>query len=141
MPVPARAIETRVLGDSGLWLVNARAERRLLGCRALRAKPLPFQAHLTSYAARGNRATPGLSMANTGQNKTRQAKQLGRRPKANGGDRTRDAILNAAEKLFAEHGLDGVTVRDITKEAGVDVALAHYYFNTKRGLFDAVFMR
>jgi len=81
-------------------------------------------------------------MAKAVPRKTKRAKpQLGRRPKANGGDRTRDAILDAAESLFAEHGLDGVTVREITNKAGVDVALAHYYFDTKRGLFDAVFLR
>jgi AcrR family transcriptional regulator len=78
----------------------------------------------------------------TPSKKPRRTKRLlGRRPKANGGDQTRNAILDSAESLFAEHGLDGVTVREITKAAGVDVALAHYYFETKRGLFDAVFMR
>ncbi len=84
----------------------------------------------------------GMATTATGQRRGRRtAPPLGRRPKANGGDQTRDAILDAAEQLFAEHGLDGVTVREITKEAGVDVALAHYYFGTKRGLFDAVFLR
>ena len=53
----------------------------------------------------------------------------------------RERILDAGEELFAEHGFDGVTVRDITRKAKVDVALAHYYFGTKRGLFDAVFLR
>jgi AcrR family transcriptional regulator len=51
------------------------------------------------------------------------------------------AILDAAEALFAEHGFDGVTIRQVAKRAGVDTALAHYYFETKRGLFDAVFLR
>ena len=54
---------------------------------------------------------------------------------------SREKILDAGEELFAEHGFDGVTVRDITRKAGVDVALAHYYFGTMRGLFDAVFLR
>jgi len=53
----------------------------------------------------------------------------------------RERILDAGEELFAEHGFDGVTVREITRKAKVDVALAHYYFGTMRGLFDTVFLR
>lgn len=59
----------------------------------------------------------------------------------NGGQALREHILNTAEELFAEHGFDGVTVRQVTRKANVDVALAHYYFGTKKGLFDAVFLR
>ena len=53
----------------------------------------------------------------------------------------REHILDAAEELFAEHGFDGVTVRQVTRKADVDVALAHYYFGTKQGFFDSVFLR
>lgn len=56
------------------------------------------------------------------------------------GDR-REAILNAAEALFARHGYDGVTLRAIASRANVDVALANYHFGPKRDLFDAVLMR
>lgn len=52
-----------------------------------------------------------------------------------------EKILDAAEVLFSEHGFDGVTIRDVARGAGVDTALLHYYFDTKRGLFDAVFRR
>jgi AcrR family transcriptional regulator len=34
-----------------------------------------------------------------------------------------------------------VTIREVAQEAKVDTALLHYYFDTKRGLFDAVFAR
>lgn len=54
---------------------------------------------------------------------------------------TRDRLLDEAEKLFARHGFDGVSVRDITRAAGVDVALANYHFGAKLNLFDAVFQR
>jgi AcrR family transcriptional regulator len=57
------------------------------------------------------------------------------------GDQTRERILDAAEKLFAERGFHGVTVRQITGLAGVDTALANYHFGPKRALFDAVLMR
>jgi AcrR family transcriptional regulator len=60
---------------------------------------------------------------------------------ARGADDTRERILDAAENLFAHHGLDAVSVRDVSRKAHVDTALVHYYFDTKRGLFDAVFAR
>lgn len=53
----------------------------------------------------------------------------------------RDSILDAAEALFSVHGFHGVTVRQVAKEAGVDPALLGYYFGSKRGLFDAGFLR
>jgi AcrR family transcriptional regulator len=54
---------------------------------------------------------------------------------------TRERILDCAEELFSRHGLYGVTVRNVSQRAGVDTALIHYYFGTKRELFDAVFAR
>lgn len=64
----------------------------------------------------------------------------GRRRKGDGAD-LRSAILDAAERLFSAHGFYGVTTRQVAAEAGVDAALIHYYFGTKRELFDAVFAR
>jgi AcrR family transcriptional regulator len=51
---------------------------------------------------------------------------------------TRDKILNAAERLFARRGFYGVSIRDITAAAGVDVALVNYHFGRKQELFAAV---
>ncbi len=53
----------------------------------------------------------------------------------------RDRILDVAEELFARHGYDGVTMRQVSTGAGVDVALANYHFGNKLGLFYAVFNR
>jgi AcrR family transcriptional regulator len=53
----------------------------------------------------------------------------------------KDRILDAAERLFARHGFYGVSVRDITQAADVDVALVSYHFGGKRELFAAVFQR
>jgi len=53
----------------------------------------------------------------------------------------KDRILDAAERLFARHGFYGVSVRDITEAAEVDVALVNYHFGSKRELFAAVFQR
>jgi len=55
--------------------------------------------------------------------------------------KTRNLILDAAEGLFARHGLYGVTVRDLADSAAVDTALVHYYFGTKTEVFHAVFKR
>ncbi|MDZ7686345.1 MAG: TetR/AcrR family transcriptional regulator [Gammaproteobacteria bacterium] len=53
----------------------------------------------------------------------------------------RERILDAAEELFALHGFDGVTLRQIAKKADVDVALANYHFGKKQDLFEAAFLR
>lgn len=52
-----------------------------------------------------------------------------------------ERILDAAEELFARHGYDGVTMRQISTKAEVDVALASYHFGKKEDLFHAVFNR
>ena len=54
---------------------------------------------------------------------------------------TRERILDAAEKLFAQRGYYGVSIRDVTGEAEVDVALVAYHFGNKHGLLEAVFLR
>jgi len=50
-------------------------------------------------------------------------------------DRTRAAILDAAQKLFAQHGHDRATVRDIAAKASIDPALVIRYFGSKDELF------
>ena len=49
------------------------------------------------------------------------------------------AIIDAAQKLFAEHGFDGTSVRDIAHEAGINVAMISYYFGSKEKLMEAIF--
>ncbi|MER6944366.1 TetR family transcriptional regulator [Nonomuraea sp. NPDC000554] len=58
----------------------------------------------------------------------------GRRP---GAADTRGEILTAARRVFAEKGFDKATVRGIAREAKVDPALVHHYFDTKEGMFAA----
>lgn len=45
------------------------------------------------------------------------------------------ALISAAKKLFAEKGLDGVSVREIAAEAGVNPSLVSYHFNGKENLY------
>src|SRR5258705_2052041 len=47
---------------------------------------------------------------------------------------TRDRLLAAAERLFSERGVAGVSVRAIAAEAGVNWSLVGYYFRGKHGL-------
>jgi len=50
-------------------------------------------------------------------------------------DRTRAQILDAARQLFAEHGYDGASIRDIAARASIDPAMVIRYFHTKDELF------
>ncbi|KRB43743.1 MULTISPECIES: TetR family transcriptional regulator [unclassified Terrabacter] len=59
-------------------------------------------------------------------------KGRGRRP---GGVDTRAAIVDAARKSFAAKGYDKASMRGIAREAGVDPALVHHYFEGKAALF------
>jgi AcrR family transcriptional regulator len=60
--------------------------------------------------------------------------RTGRRPGESG---TREAILAAARRAFADRGHRGATIRAIAGEAGVDPALVLHYFGSKDGLFAA----
>ncbi|MGH9344467.1 MAG: TetR/AcrR family transcriptional regulator [Terriglobia bacterium] len=51
----------------------------------------------------------------------------------------RAAILRAAERIFAEKGLDGARTDAIARAAGVNKALLYYYFESKDALFLAAF--
>jgi len=52
---------------------------------------------------------------------------------------SQQGILDVARRLFMEHSYNKVTTRRIAEEAGVDVALISYYFESKAGLYKAVF--
>jgi AcrR family transcriptional regulator len=54
---------------------------------------------------------------------------------------TRERILDAAERLFSERGFDGTSIRDVTAEAGVNLAAVHYHFGSKEDLLRAVLER
>jgi AcrR family transcriptional regulator len=60
--------------------------------------------------------------------------RTGRRPGDSG---TRQAILQAAQEAFCEHGYDRASIRAIAHQAKVDPALVHHYFGTKQRLFVA----
>ncbi|HEY0433651.1 MAG TPA: TetR family transcriptional regulator [Chitinophagaceae bacterium] len=48
-------------------------------------------------------------------------------------------IMEAAEELFAEKGFDGTSVRDVARDAGVNLAMISYYFGSKEKLMESLF--
>jgi len=52
---------------------------------------------------------------------------------------TRQRLLSAAERLFAERGIDAVSLREITRESGARNAIAaQYHFDDRAGLVQAI---
>src|SRR6266446_2870372 len=58
-----------------------------------------------------------------------------------GPERTRERLLDAAEKLFAARGFRATSVRDITAEAGCNLAAVNYHFGGKVNLYREMFHR
>lgn len=57
------------------------------------------------------------------------------------GERTRQALLDAAERAFATHGYHGASIRDLAVDAGVRLGVVHYHFRSKEELFRAAVLR
>ena len=57
------------------------------------------------------------------------------------GDETRERILDAAVQVFSKKGYSGAGVREIAREANVNLAMIGYYFDNKAGLFKAIVNR
>jgi AcrR family transcriptional regulator len=54
---------------------------------------------------------------------------------------TKEQIITVAERLFAERGFAGTTLRNVVSEAGVNLAAVSYHFGSKEELFRAVVCR
>ncbi len=64
-----------------------------------------------------------------------------RRGRMHDAEGAREALLNAAEEVFAEHGFDGARVDAIAETAGYNKSLIFQYFGDKLGLYAAVIRR
>jgi len=64
-----------------------------------------------------------------------------KRGRAHDAEGTREAILDAAEKVFAEHGFDGARIDAIAAAADYNKSLIFHYFGDKLGLYAAVIRR
>lgn len=51
----------------------------------------------------------------------------------------KEFILEKAEALFSEKGFDATSVRDISKAAGINIAMISYYFGSKEKLMEELF--
>ncbi|MBK0369860.1 TetR/AcrR family transcriptional regulator [Flavobacterium sp. SE-1-e] len=49
-------------------------------------------------------------------------------------------ILKVAEKLFAEKGFEGTSIRSISKEAKINIAMISYYFGSKESLLESLIL-
>ena len=49
-------------------------------------------------------------------------------------------ILEVAETLFAEKGFDGTSIRNIAKEAKINIAMVSYYFGSKEKLLESLIL-
>jgi AcrR family transcriptional regulator len=58
-----------------------------------------------------------------------------RRGRRGGTAASRDHILDAARRQFAEHGFEGTSLRQVARAAGVDPAMVHHFFQGKDELF------
>lgn len=54
-----------------------------------------------------------------------------------GREASKALLMAAAEKLFVEHGFNGVTTRMIAQKSGINLGLITRYFKNKQGLFQA----
>ena len=54
---------------------------------------------------------------------------------------TKEQIINVAERLFGEKGFAGTSLRNVIREAEVNIAAVHYHFGSKEELFIAVVRR
>ena len=68
-------------------------------------------------------------------------KAAGAAPRQARGVATSEGILRAALRLMAENGYNGVSLRRICLEAGVNLALMNYHFGSKAQLLQAIFQR
>lgn len=69
----------------------------------------------------------------------KKKRTAGRRPASNQADCcTRSSIITAARTLFAEHGLEGTTVREVAEAANVNNAMIYYHFTDKVEMYRAV---
>ncbi len=74
------------------------------------------------------------------QTDTASASVAGSAPTAGAGS-TKQRLLDAAEQLFALHGLEGISIRAVTQAAGTSVSAANYHFGSKEELLRATLTR
>jgi len=62
-------------------------------------------------------------------------------PEGGRGAGTRERLLDAAERIFAERGFEGASIRAVTQAAGASVSAANYHFGSKEALLRETLLR
>src|ERR1700736_6407373 len=57
------------------------------------------------------------------------------------GVKSRELVLDAAERVMAEHGYDSASVGRVVEEAGIPISSVYHYFGAKDGILLAVMER
>jgi AcrR family transcriptional regulator len=57
------------------------------------------------------------------------------------GVKSRELVLDAAERVMAEHGYEGASVTRVVDEAGIPISSVYHYFGSKDGILLAVMER
>ena len=111
----------------------------------LAGMPAPVVGHLSYHTVMASNAVwVGYRQRSGGIVRRREGLIMGRGKSEQwrgGRQQTTAAILDAAEKLFAERGFTAVTVRDIASAAGVSHALVHRYLGPKEQVYRAMLSR
>jgi AcrR family transcriptional regulator len=109
--------------------------------------PIPslLKSPISASASNVTKKLPSKTAVRPGQKssvatKTVAARGKRGRPEGTNGN-VRETILDAAEVTFADLGYAGTTLREVADKAEVTQALISYYFGSKFGLFEEVFLR
>jgi len=96
---------------------------------------------MTITRAGGAEAVRGRRGASPGRKRSEGVRRK-RKPGRPGGTSTvRESILANAERMFADRGYAGTTLREIADGSHVTQALINYYFGSKFALFEEVYLR
>ncbi|WP_457966569.1 TetR family transcriptional regulator [Arthrobacter sp. D1-29] len=111
-------------------LTNHRAH----GAGPRRSQEKPADGGPEAGPERGRKAGPHASQQAGPEAEGRRAHPA-RRGRRGGVTASRAHILNTARRLFAEHGFEGTSLRQVAREAEVDPAMIHHFFKGKDELF------
>ena len=82
----------------------------------------------------------GTRAASTGAAGRAGAVRTGAKPNRRG-VKSRELVLDAAERVMAEHGYEAATVARVVEEAGIPLSSVYHYFGSKEGILLAVMER
>jgi AcrR family transcriptional regulator len=64
-----------------------------------------------------------------------------KKPQRRNAEETIERILKVATKAFAEKGYEGASIKEICRDAGVNMAAIHYHFESRENLYKSIIAR